>query len=80
MAQGLQRKARPLWDSLLAHVCPFSVRADVCYARSFSWKPARSYSVLAEAFRMHRAFPLCAPDFPGAQVSRLPQLFQQLVA
>ena len=24
--------------------------------------------------------PLRAPDFPGAQVSRLPQLFQQLVA
>ena len=61
-------------------MCPFSVRADVCCARSFSWKPALSFSVLAEAFRMHRAFPLCAPDFPGAQVSRLPQLFQQLVA
>ena len=56
-------------------MCPFSVRADVCCARSFSWKPALSFSVLAEAFRMHRAFPLCAPDFPGAQVSRLPQLF-----
>ena len=61
-------------------MCPFSVRADVCCARSFSWKPALSFSVLAEAFRMHRAFPLCAPDFPGAQVSRLPQLFHQLVA
>ncbi len=38
-------------------MCPFSVRADVCCARSFSWKPALSFSVLAEAFRMHRAFP-----------------------
>ena len=38
-------------------MCPFSVRADVCCARSFSWKPALSFSVLAEAFRMHRASP-----------------------
>ena len=61
-------------------MCPFSVRAECSYARSFSWKPALASSVLIAMFHPHHAFGLCHPDLPGWPLPRLPQLFQQLVS
>ena len=59
-------------------MCPFSVRADICYARSFSWKLASTTSVLDVSFQTHHAFRLRYPDLPGYLLPRLHQLFQQL--
>ena len=61
-------------------MCPFSVRVYICIARSFSWKLALRFSVLAAAFRMRHVSAFRYPDFPGYQLLRLPQLFQPLVA
>ena len=59
-------------------MCPFSVRADICCARSFSWKLASTTSVLDVSFHTHHAFGLRYPDLPGYLLPRLHQLFQQL--
>ena len=61
-------------------MCPFSVRAGRCIARSFSWKLALRSSVLAEAFRTRHVFPLRIADLPAIRVPRLPRLFHQPVA
>ena len=61
-------------------MCPFSVRVYICIARSFSWKLALRFSVLAAAFRMRHVSAFRYPDCPGYQLLRLPQLFQPLVA
>ena len=66
-------------DSLLTHVCPFSVRADKeLIARSFSWKLASATSVLIVMFHTRHAFGFQHPDLPGCPLPRLHQLFQQL--
>ena len=59
-------------------MCPFSVRAVCSFARSFSWKPASTTSVLIAMFHTHHAFGLQHPDLPGCPLPRLHQLFQPL--
>ena len=59
-------------------MCPFSVRADICFARSFSWKLASTTSVLDVSFHTHHAFRFWYPDLPRYLLPRLHQLFQQL--
>ena len=61
-------------------MCPFSVRAVMCLARSFSWKQASRSSVLARAFHTHHAFGFRIPDLPGILLPHLHQLFRPLDA
>ena len=58
-------------------MCPFSVRVEQPFVRSFSWKLASVPSVLAVAFRSLHAFALQMVDLPAIQLPRLHPLFQQ---
>ena len=53
--------------------------SEIC-ARSFSWKSASRFSVLAAAFRMRHAFAFCDAHFTASRLSRLPRLFRPPVA
>ena len=57
-------------------MCPFSVRVEQPYVRSFSWKLASAPSVLAVAFRSHHVFALRMVDLPAIRLPRLHPLFR----
>ena len=57
-------------------MCPFSVRVDIPFVRSFSWKLASAPSVLAVAFRSLHVFAFQMVDLPAIQLPRLHPLFQ----
>jgi hypothetical protein len=52
----------------------------VINTRSFSWKLASRFSVLAVAFHMHHVFSLYRADLPTLKIPRLPLHIHQQVA